>query len=636
MHSLIQPHVWVALKLPSGNTRVLQVTPNTTISLGKYGSFSSNLILQRPYHVTYELLDKRPDENFSRLRIVPTDELYADIFAEEAGITSSPTSRQDSLAAADESDKIITPTDGVEYSLVDEITGSVVARSNREIIDDNARQTLTYDEIEALKRDGTDAGKEIIAKLMLSHTGLDQKTSYSLAKYKILKTKKYIRRFSVLPLDVVTFAGWFLHEKEGQRILEMRDEMLGLLGCWGNVHCGGLDKFRGDGQLAEGRNEQAEIEDVKRPKEPEGTRYLVVDDTGGLLVAAMAERMGILYAPEEQEDELGTKLNGVASAATESKQSTGGAEGISTAAARTEVPTVSEAADATASALQESAQEPSTAAPSDANPRKPRHRHPRGSDFQIPYSLNNTITLVHPATQPNLAHLTYYGYDVTNPNHPPHPLVNHLLPLTWLQLVEPASDPVYTAEPPSVSDDVLASWKANRRGNYHRKRRRWARTRFVVDSARAGGFSGLVTASTMDPASVLRPLLPLLAGGAPVAVYSQSIEPLSQLADCFSIARRIAWNGEGRPAEAQGKSVRELEHWAGDEDFPVNPTLLLGVQIQTSRARQWQVLPGRTHPIMTARGAAEGYVLTGWKAVPAEGKIEARGKFRKRKIGEIL
>lgn len=29
MHSLVQPDAWVALKLPTGNLRVLQVTPNT-------------------------------------------------------------------------------------------------------------------------------------------------------------------------------------------------------------------------------------------------------------------------------------------------------------------------------------------------------------------------------------------------------------------------------------------------------------------------------------------------------------------------------------------------------------------------------------------------------------------------------
>ncbi|GKT97501.1 LOW QUALITY PROTEIN: gcd10p family protein [Colletotrichum tofieldiae] len=125
----------------------------------------------------------------------------------------------------------------------------------------------------------------------------------------------------------------------------------------------------------------------------------------------------------------------------------------------------------------------------------------------------------------------------------------------------------------------------------------------------------------MDAISILRHTLPLLAGGAPIAIYSQSIEPLTELADCFSIARRA---GRGR--------WQELERWEGSDDFPINPTLLLGANVQTSRAKRWQVLPGRTHPMMMGRGGADGYVFTGWKAVPAEGKVEARGKFKRRKI----
>lgn len=35
MHPLVQPNAWVALKLPSGNLRVLQVTPNTWV-LSRY------------------------------------------------------------------------------------------------------------------------------------------------------------------------------------------------------------------------------------------------------------------------------------------------------------------------------------------------------------------------------------------------------------------------------------------------------------------------------------------------------------------------------------------------------------------------------------------------------------------------
>ena len=132
----------------------------------------------------------------------------------------------------------------------------------------------------------------------------------------------------------------------------------------------------------------------------------------------------------------------------------------------------------------------------------------------------------------------------------------------------------------------------------------------------------------MDPVTILSHLVPLLRGGAPVVVYSPNVEPLTKLADCYSTSRRTAFI-QSPPAEGK------LEKWTGDEDFPLNPTLLIGAGLQTSRIRDWQVLPGRTHPMMTSRGGAEGYIFTGTRVIPAEGRVEARGKYKRRKMDEI-
>ena len=260
--------------------------------------------------------------------------------------------------------------------------------------------------------------------------------------------------------------------------------------------------------------------------------------------------------------------------------------------------------------------------------------------MHVPYARTNTLTMVHSNTQPNLGHLRYFSFDHTNPHQPgapEHPLARHLMTLSWLQLLEPELDSAYSTVPAEATAEELRSWKASRRGTYHRKRRRWARVRHVVDTARAGGFAGLVVATSMDPISVLQHAVPLLAGGAPVAVYSPTVEPLTALADCYSIARRAAWAADP-PPEAAGLSPAELERWPGTPEFPLNPSLLLGAAVQTSRVRRWQVLPGRTHPLMTSRGGPEGYIFTAWRVKPAEGKVEARGKARpkpkKRKVGE--
>ncbi|KID97936.1 tRNA (adenine-N(1)-)-methyltransferase non-catalytic subunit trm6, partial [Metarhizium majus ARSEF 297] len=572
--SVVQPNSWVALRLPNDALRVLQVAPNTTISLGKYGSFPSNLLMERPFHLTYEVQEKRPGENFSRLRIVPGAELNADILAE-----TNENEQTDGDAA-------IVAGEGEQLALVDE-SGKVVARSNREIIDDSARQTLTADEIEVLKREGASAGKELIAKLMLSHTAIDQKTSYSLAKYKLLKERKFLRRFSVLPLDVVLLGQWLLENRDAWKVLELRPEMMGLLGCWADAHFGG--------------------EPAQGVREPHGGRWLAVDDTGGLLVAALAERMGLLHhEPGEQAASQGPGGEDESRPAAEAAAGQNGANGGP-----------------------EQQHEPPSSPQAQRTSKKKR---PRCRDFDDHFALTNTITLIHSNSQPNLSVLRYFDYDASDPNptYPYHPLFTNLLPISWLQLVDPAQDVVCSEKPADATPDELASWKPNRRGNYHRKRRRWARTNEVIENTRAGGFSGLAVASTMDPVSVLREALPLLAGGAPIAIYSPTIEPLEQLVDCFSIGRRAAWVSS-LPAEAEGKTQAELDRWRGTREFPINPTLVLGAAVQSSRARRWQVLPGRTHPFMTGRGGAEGFLFTGWRAIPAQGRVSARGKFQKRK-----
>ncbi|KAG6135709.1 hypothetical protein E4U28_005277 [Claviceps purpurea] len=589
--SLVQPNGWVALRLPSGNLRVLQIAPNTTISLGKYGSFPSNLLIERPFHITYEVQEKRPGESFSRLRPVSGRELNEDILA-ETNVNENPSADGEAAVVAE---------DGEELALVDE-TGKVIARSNREIIDDSARQTLTTEEIEELKKKGASAGKELIAKLMLSHTAIDQKTSYSLAKYKLLKEKKFLRRFTVLPLDVVLLGQWLLEDKDAARVLEMRPEMMGLLGCWADVHFGG-----------------SPIEGVS---EPHGGRWLVVDDTGGLLIAAMAERMGILY-PQSESEEYEEDAD-VQEAPTEQQpaETNGTRTNGTEEAQQQQEPQEPQQTDQ----QQQQQQQIRTNAP-----RKLKKR-PRKDDLDEHYALTNTLTIIHANAQPNLSVLRFFDYDAGDPNppYPYHPLFTHLLPISWLQLISPGDDLAYAEKPADVSPQALASWKPNRRGNYHRKRRRWARTHEIVDATRAGGFSGLAVASTMDPISLLRHALPLLAGGSPIAIYSPTIELLEQLVDCFSIARRAAWVSSP-PPETVGKTQAELDRWAGTKEFPINPTLVLGASVQSSRARRWQVLPGRTHPFMTGRGGADGFLFTGWRSIPAEGRISARGKFQKKR-----
>jgi tRNA (adenine-N(1)-)-methyltransferase non-catalytic subunit len=346
-----------------------------------------------------------------------------------------------------------------------------------------------------------------------------------------------------------------VEEKDASKILEIREEMLALAGSWSNVH-----------YAAESLPGAA------------GGRWLVVDETGGLLVAAMAERMGILYP----EDDICTQ---------------------------TETSNIDEEEFHAAG-----------------------HKHM--DNFTHPFASSNTLTLLHTNAQPNLSLLQYFHYTPNAPSSSSfhtHPLASHLLPLSWLQLISPHLDSTYSSLPPIYTLEETREMKSGKRGTYYRKLRRYNRTKHIVDSTLAGKFDGLAIASSMSPESILRHTIPLVRGGAPIVIYSPTIEPLVQLSDFYSTSRRTAFIQSPPASFSVLKSDEEKARWAGDEDFPLNPTLVLNASVQTARVREWQVLPGRTHPLMTGRGGAEGYLFTGVRVRPAEGRVEARGKFVRKK-----
>ncbi|KAL9101104.1 MAG: hypothetical protein Q9163_003598 [Psora crenata] len=549
----IKPNAYVALRLPSDVHSIVQVQPNTTIHIGKYGSFEANHIIGRPYYLTFEILDESDCANLkSGLRIVPASELYADVDNDA-----------NAKSCESETGPALSDLGGVQYDIVGE-DGQVVMRTNRRIIDDPNSQIMTMEEIEVLKASSTGSGKGLVAKILDSHSALDQKTAFALAKYTLRKTKKYLKRFTVRPLDVAMLANWMLHEKESGKIMELREEILGLIGSWSNIHYSPSDPTPPAAEM---------MSTVK------GGRWLVIDETAGLLTAYMAEKMGILYPLEQAQHTPVLTLDGC-----QSKDERG------------DHYDASEMTDVNAEA-----------------PQSLRHRQSR-----LP-SSTNTLTIIHSLSQPNLSLLRYFFFDPFNPS-PRHPLTSHLRTLSLLQLLDPASDSGYV-EPPLASEADLATWKSGKRSTYYRKRRRWERIKFIVDETRDGGFDGLIVASVMKPVSLLHHLVPLLRGAAQVVIYSPNLEAVAELADYYSTARKTAFIAKP-PAETEMPT----------EDFPVDPRLLLAPTIQTARTRPWQVLPGRTHPFMTSKGGSEGYVFTATRVLPAEGKVEARGKPKRRKI----
>lgn len=490
---------------------------------------------------------------YSRLRIIPPSELNAEVLAEEDATPSE--SRAEPATPASDGD-----------ALLSEAAAAVLEmKNNRLTVDDANRQALTQQEIEELKQ--SLAGKEIIEKILANHAGLDEKTVFSRAKYMLRKRSKYLKRFELLPMQIGYLVEYFF-EKEPQRILEMREETLALSMAWLNVHFTPVEKPDID---ASG-------------KRVGGGRWLLIDETGGLLVAAMAERMDILYKRSDKE-ERASHPDGIPES-----------EDVAMANGHPEC-----AANGV----------------SHSRPFEQKHR-----DFPPP-APTNTITLLHPAVQPNISLLKHFGYDSNIPDLT-HPLHTHLKPLSWLQLLHPHEDPTY-CEPETVPEAELANWKSGKRGTYYKKRRRWERCKSIVDETREGGFDGLLITSHMDLLSILPHVVPLVRGGGHILLSSPVIEPLVTVMDFYSKERRAAYIQQ--LAKGQVPDAK---------DFPVDPRLLLAPTLHTTRVREQQVLPGRTHPVMTAQGGSEGYVLTARKVVPLEGGVEARGNFAgKRRRGGI-
>ncbi|KAG4304251.1 hypothetical protein PORY_002432 [Pneumocystis oryctolagi] len=203
---VIQPNSCIFLRLPSKLLKFVIVKPNTTISLGKFGTFSTNDIIGHPYGYTYEIYDQK-------LKIMKSNEIH---------------------------------------EIEDEIA------NNRETIDDSFNQQLTYEEIMLLKQNKYLNTSDIINKIASSHKTYDQKTAYAKDKYMRKKIQKYHKGFTIIFPTIWEISEYILM-KDFMKIMDLRAEVIAYILNLGNVQAGG--------------------------------RYIVVDETSGLLIAAILERM---------------------------------------------------------------------------------------------------------------------------------------------------------------------------------------------------------------------------------------------------------------------------------------------------------------------------------------------------------
>ncbi|GAA5921494.1 hypothetical protein JCM3775_003074 [Rhodotorula graminis] len=195
----------VLLKLPSGVLKPIKLNPASKISLGKYGTFTGGELVGKAYGHTYEVRD---GGKLQQLRVT--------------------------LNEIEETE------------------------ANNEFIASQGAQTLSPDEIQALKDSGL-SGREIIQKQIEEHKSFELKTEYSKEKYLKRKEAKWMQVFTPLEPTVHQMAQ-FHFDKQPSKTRELRPDTLANMLAMANV----------------------------RP----GSRLLVVEDMGGMIVAAAVERMG--------------------------------------------------------------------------------------------------------------------------------------------------------------------------------------------------------------------------------------------------------------------------------------------------------------------------------------------------------
>lgn len=131
----------------------------------------------------------------------------------------------------------------------------------------------------------------------------------------------------------------------------------------------------------------------------------------------------------------------------------------------------------------------------------------------------------------------------------------------------------------------------------------------------------------MAAPGILKALVPLVQGSGQVVVYTPSLQQITEVADLYSSARRAQWmirKAELEEGKEEGLKLPEEGDW--DDERP-DPTLVIAPTVHRIGVRKYQVLPGRTHPVMTSRGGGEGHILHATRVLPVSGRVDARGAF---------
>ncbi|WWC72581.1 uncharacterized protein I206_106543 [Kwoniella pini CBS 10737] len=251
----------VMLKLPSDAIKVVTIEKNGLIQLGKYGSFPSSQLIDLHYDITYEIIGGSFTSSSSSSSSTSRNSTPLPFLNEEINNKKDKKGKGKSKENDSKSNpgwkNILRPLkrQNVVEAVIDDIT-----ETNEHIHDlpEIEKQTLSHEEIAELKLNGMSV-EEIIKKQEEAHEKFKLKTEFSKEKWRRRKEKKFSTTVHPLSPSIPNILSHY-SERSPTSILHLRMDTLSQILNMSNIRPGG--------------------------------RYLVVDDTSGLVTSAILERIG--------------------------------------------------------------------------------------------------------------------------------------------------------------------------------------------------------------------------------------------------------------------------------------------------------------------------------------------------------
>ena len=251
----------VLITLPSEKSKIAELRPDGTISLGKFGAFHVNDVVGFPLGTKFEIFYDEETNQWNEMQKQKNEGKEKNRIP--VGKVRVLTQGRDNLSDDDDDDDNSNnePEENKLSSDALNVTAFTTAssESNRNLIDrGNDVQKLSAEDIEQLKQKSV-TSQEIISQMIKSHGSFDKKTVFSQEKYLQRKQRKFDKIFTINYLSGSALLQYLIDKNDIQRIMDISEESIGMVLNLANVRSNGT--------------------------------YLCMDETGGLLVYFIMERM---------------------------------------------------------------------------------------------------------------------------------------------------------------------------------------------------------------------------------------------------------------------------------------------------------------------------------------------------------